>query len=435
MKFIPVAATELISGVSGESEENIRDLFEQATLCAPCVLFIDEIDAISANRLNAQKDMERRIVSQLIISLDNLPKLEKGDQVLVIGATNRVETLDPSLRRVCRFDQEICLGIPDRDARCKILRVVCTGLRLESFFDYDTIAALTPGYVGADLLALATRAGILAIKRIVHDKQESVLRQNVGTTTTEKRHSNDPTDINFTDNLIMQIDTDTIKTDVDQAIHVPSNAEVMEISLEHREKEANQNENDSVPDSDPAMNQNVVDDPDRSDIEKSPSTPRSLESMKKLSDSISPIDKSKHSSPEANSIPSAEISPNETLGEAMLKNDAIKSQLGLDVMFDWMSDTNPLVSEDDLKDMYITLNDFKDAIKLVQPSAKREGFITVPDVTWDDIGSLRDIREELNLAILAPVRYPNRLKALGINAPSGVLLCGPPGMAYIEYFN
>lgn len=423
MRLIQVAATELISGVSGESEENIRDLFEQATLVAPCVLFIDEIDAISSNRVNAQKDMERRIVSQLITSLDQLPQLEKGDQVLVIGATNRVECLDPSLRRVCRFDQEICLGIPDREARCKILRVVCKNLRLESFFDYDIIASLTPGYVGADMLALATRAGILAIKRIVHEKQEKVLKQNVGTTTV-KRHSNDPTDINLSDALIMQIDGDAMKNDV--SINVPSNSEVMEISMEKRERETNQNANDIVPDNDPAMNQNVVDE-DKGEIDKSPATPKSAEPT---SESISPTNKSKHSSPINNVIPSIEASPKETLGEAMLKNDAIKSQLSLDVMFDWMSDTNPLVSEDDLKDMYITLDDFTDAIKLVQPSAKREGFITVPDVTWDDIGALQDIREELSLAILAPVKFPNRLKSLGINAPSGVLLCGPPGKIF-----
>lgn len=143
--LIQVAATELVSGVSGESEERIRDLFEQAALCAPCVLFIDEIDSISANRKNASKDMERRIVAQLLTSLDDLPKLDGGDQVLVIGATNRADSLDPSLRRVGRFDQEICLGIPDRDARCEILRIICKSLKLESYFDFDLIASLTPG--------------------------------------------------------------------------------------------------------------------------------------------------------------------------------------------------------------------------------------------------------------------------------------------------
>lgn len=427
VKLIQIAATELISGVSGESEENIRDLFEQAALAAPCVLFIDEIDSISTNRQNAQKDMERRIVAQLITSLDHLPKQDKGDQVLVIGATNRIETLDPSLRRVCRFDQEICLGIPDRDARCNILRVVCKDLKLESIFNYDTIASLTPGYVGADLLALATRAGILAIQRIVHEKQEYVLKQNLSTTSV-KRISNDPTEIdkNLSDTIMQCDDTGHNKNDVEPTIDLPTT--VMDISLENKQKDTNQNSNDIVPDSDPAMNQNVVDDNDKNDISKSPATPQSENNLDKLNsspDSLSPIDKSKQP---LNSEPSsAETSASETLGEAMLKNVEIKNQLSFDVMCGWMSDTNPLVTEDDINDLYISMDDFKDAIKLVQPSAKREGFITVPDVTWDDIGSLRDIREELSMAILAPVKYPNRLKSLGINAPSGVLLCGPPG--------
>lgn len=165
VSLIQVAATELIAGVSGESEERIRELFEQAAAVAPCVLFIDEIDAISSNRQNAQKDMERRIVSQLLASLDGLAKHPHGDQVLIIGATNRADTLDPALRRVGRFDQEISLGIPDRRSREHILRVICADLRLKQPFDYDWIAALTPGYVGADLLALATRAASIAVKR------------------------------------------------------------------------------------------------------------------------------------------------------------------------------------------------------------------------------------------------------------------------------
>lgn len=160
-----VPATELVAGVSGESEERIREVFEQAAVLSPCVLFIDEIDAISSNRLNAQKDMERRIVAQLLSSLDNLPKLEGGDGVLVIGATNRPDVLDPALRRVGRFDQEISLGIPDREARAEILKIICRNMKIEQSIDFDELAKLTPGYVGADLLALVTRAATTAIKR------------------------------------------------------------------------------------------------------------------------------------------------------------------------------------------------------------------------------------------------------------------------------
>ncbi|KFB50548.1 hypothetical protein ZHAS_00018704 [Anopheles sinensis] len=175
IELIEIPATELIGGISGESEERIREVFEQAAANAPCVLFIDEIDAISSNRMNAQKDMERRIVAQLLSSLDSLGKMEGGEGVIVIGATNRADSLDPALRRVGRFDQEISLGIPDRAARLQILKIICRKLKIADSIDYGELAKLTPGYVGADLLALATRAANTAIKRLFTQQKQKVL--------------------------------------------------------------------------------------------------------------------------------------------------------------------------------------------------------------------------------------------------------------------
>lgn len=94
-------------------------------------------------------------------------------------------------------------------------------------------------------------------------------------------------------------------------------------------------------------------------------------------------------------------------------------------LLNWLD--NPPEDITFVSEFCITLDDFVEAVKVVQPSAKREGFITVPDVTWDDVGSLQDIREELKLAVLAPVKFPEKLARLGLSAPSGVLLCGPPG--------
>lgn len=142
LALIEIPATELIAGVSGESEERIRDVFDQAAACAPCVLFIDEIDAISSNRSMAQRDMERRIVSQLISSLDNLKLTEGGQSVLVIGATTRPDVLDPALRRVGRFDHEISIGIPTRKDRKDILTIICEGLSVEPKWDFDKISEL-----------------------------------------------------------------------------------------------------------------------------------------------------------------------------------------------------------------------------------------------------------------------------------------------------
>ena len=104
-----------------------------------------------------------------------------------------------------------------------------------------------------------------------------------------------------------------------------------------------------------------------------------------------------------------------------------KPKLTLENMLNWLqNDVQPLTDEE-LEQLAITKEDFLEAIKHMQPSAKREGFITVPDVTWDDIGSLQDIRSALKLVILAPVKHPEKLKKLGLTSQSGVLLCGPPG--------
>lgn len=109
----------------------------------------------------------------------------------------------------------------------------------------------------------------------------------------------------------------------------------------------------------------------------------------------------------------------ETLAEAVLARSSLKLQLSLENMIKWLNYSNVPLNPTELKNISIQRGDFLDALKYVQPSAKREGFITVPDVTWEDIGSLQDIRDELKLAILAPVKFPQRLKLLGLQSPTG----------------
>ncbi|KAF2578440.1 hypothetical protein F2Q68_00002527 [Brassica cretica] len=170
--FYQISATEVVSGVSGASEENIRELFSKAYRTAPSIVFIDEIDAIGSKRENQQREMEKRIVTQLLTCMDG-PRNKNDDAdssssgyVLVIGATNRPDALDPALRRSGRFEREIALNVPDEDARAEILSVVAQRLRLEGSFDMKRIARLTPGFVGADLEGVANMAGSLGIKRV-----------------------------------------------------------------------------------------------------------------------------------------------------------------------------------------------------------------------------------------------------------------------------
>lgn len=459
--IIEVAATELVTGVSGESEERIRDLFEQAAAAAPCVLFIDEIDAISSNRVNASKDMERRIVAQLLVSIDGLSKFERGAQVLVIGATNRVEVLDPALRRVGRFDQEICLGIPDRDARCHILRIICKDLKLAPLFDFEQIATLTPGYVGADLLALATRAASLAIKRAYNRKQDSALRSSINST---KQHLKIPS-VNLSQETLLQVNNGLEKVieldaemDVDEAVKlaegedgeslggVPLGKEIFEditpaVAVDTDADVLNKEKTVAIPAASNGHGEDVSEgktDKLNTSSEKKSEKPTENEEVSEnrtCTESNSTSHKEPQTEKTDNVITVADSSNanDGSLSDALLQNNNIKQTLSLDVMLQWLNNVNPLMTQDELNSLFITMDDFKDACKLIQPSAKREGFITVPDVTWDDIGSLQDIRQELQLAILAPIKYPNRLKILGLQSPSGVLLCGPPGMFPMFY--
>ncbi|KAL9250666.1 Cell division control protein 48 homolog C-like protein [Drosera capensis] len=186
--FYHISATELVSGVSGGSEEKIRELFSKAYRNAPSIVFIDEIDAIASKRENLQRGMEKRIVTQLMTCMDDPQRLVQADKenldsestdskpgyVLVIGATNMPDAVDPALRRPGRFDREISLGVPDENARAEILRVLTRNLRLEGELDLLRIAKATPGFVAADLTSLVNEAGNLAMRRFINHKRSEL---------------------------------------------------------------------------------------------------------------------------------------------------------------------------------------------------------------------------------------------------------------------
>ena len=159
--FFKIAATEIVSGMSGESEAKIRQLFQAAIAAAPSLIFLDEVDAITPKRDSAGREMERRIVAQLLTCLDELQKAN----VIVLGATNRPDALDPALRRAGRFDREISMGIPDESARARILEKMVGGMRLAEDLDLPFLAKKTAGFVGADLSALTKEAALGAVQR------------------------------------------------------------------------------------------------------------------------------------------------------------------------------------------------------------------------------------------------------------------------------
>jgi ribosome biogenesis ATPase len=241
---------------------------------------------------------------------------------LIIGATNRPDSLDPALRRAGRFEKEICLTVPDEGAREKILRVLCQKLRLSGDFDFRDLARKTPGFVGADLSALTAEAGRAAINRIFQTLKTSSPSSPV--TPTSQIPVEGAADTN--------IDTHTM--DIDSP-HETSNNEI--------------------------------------------------------------------------TLTNVKVIQCDSLIQSFLS--AFPARL----------------TEAQLAPLTITNTDFLTAVPKIQPSSKREGFATVPDVTWDAIGALQSIRQELQMSIVLPIQDPDLFGSVGLNKPTGVLLWGPPG--------
>ena len=253
--FYKITGPDIISSLSGESEQIIRNLFNNVIQNAPSILFIDEIETILGKREQANKEMERRIVAQIMTCIDDINDKflsELNNPVFIIGATSKPEFIDMSMRRSGRFDKEIHIGFPSLEMREKMIRKITEKNLINDNVNYYNLAKLTPGYLAADLQSLVRTAGHHSIKRCVEN--------------------------NININLV----------NIDNC-------------------------------------------------------------------------------------------------------------------------------------------DFEYAIKMIQPTSKREGFSTIPNVTWDNIGGLKDLRNELYYDIVMPILEPKKLKLIGINKAIGVLLYGPPG--------
>jgi transitional endoplasmic reticulum ATPase len=256
--FYSIGGPEIMSKYYGESEEKLRNVFEQAEKNAPSIIFIDEIDSIAPKREEVSGEVERRIVAQLLSLMDGLKSRGK---VVVIGATNRVNAIDPALRRPGRFDRELEIGVPDREGRLEILQIHTRGMPLAKDVNLEKLADISHGFVGADLQSLSKEAGMRSLRRILPN-----------------------------------IDLST------------------------------------------------------------------------------------------GNIPSKT-----------------------------------------LRQIIVTMNDFMDVIKEMEPSAMREVFVEVPDISWDDIGGLGLIKQEMQEAVEWPLKYQGIFTYADAMPPKGILLYGPPG--------
>ena len=159
--FFLINGPEIMSKLAGESESNLRKAFEEAEKNSPAIIFIDEIDSIAPKREKTQGEVERRIVSQLLTLMDGL---KARSHVVVIGATNRPNSIDAALRRFGRFDREVDIGVPDENGRLEVLRIHTKNMKLTDDVDLEQLAKETHGYVGADLAALSTEAAMQCIR-------------------------------------------------------------------------------------------------------------------------------------------------------------------------------------------------------------------------------------------------------------------------------
>ncbi|KAH7395299.1 P-loop containing nucleoside triphosphate hydrolase protein [Phaeosphaeria sp. MPI-PUGE-AT-0046c] len=295
--FIEILGPSVVSGMSGESEKQIREHFERAKEVAPSLIFIDEIDVIAPKRDSAQSQMEKRIVAQLLISMDSLaPETNDGKPVIVLAASNLPDSLDPGLRRGGRFDTEINMGVPNENMRGQILRALTRSTKLKNDINFSALAKRTAGFVGADLKDLVSKAGSWSM-----DQYRQALERQAA-------EAEDDTE--------MQTDAD---------------------------------------DNDDFLADQEID-----------------RLIKRLRD------------PDASRPPGFE-------------------------------------------DTAIPMEAFDAVLPTITPSSKREGFATVPDTTWKDVGALEGVRKELEMAIVEPIKNPEQFHKVGISAPSGVLLWGPPG--------
>ncbi|CED82363.1 Nuclear AAA ATPase (VCP subfamily) [Phaffia rhodozyma] len=370
MPFISISAPSVVSGMSGESEKTLRETFEEAQKIAPCLLFIDEIDAITPKRETAQREMERRIVAQLLTCMDDLAwhKDPEKKPVIVIGATNRPDSLDPALRRAGRFDCEIGMGVPDEAGREEILRTLLAPLSIPTDFDIRALAKATPGYVGADLASLTSAAGVGAVKRMFRELGTADLTAH-----------NSPRAA--LEELLPSVGEDG-----------PAGT-----ALEGSIEEDATMENGDAPDE-----SGIVPPVALSSLLTS-STPNSPPSTQLV-------------------LPTSSLSSSST---ELFQN--LSSSLLSAPITQFLKHHTSALPPSLLSTLRILPSDFKSALQTTQPSSQREGFATIPNVTWADIGALHSTRDELHMAIVQPIRRPELFKRVGIEAPGGVLMWGPPG--------
>jgi transitional endoplasmic reticulum ATPase len=376
--FYTINGPEIMSKFYGQSEENLRKVFEEAQKNAPSIIFLDEIDAIAPKRSEVHGEVERRVVSQLLTLMDGL----KGrGKVIVIGATNLPDVIDPALRRPGRFDREIRIDVPDRNGRKEILQIHTRGMPINPSF-----AELYPGEkIDEEKLLASIKQGIKKIhisdllRSMLRSKDKNKRSEVVGNylgVTFESLKSEMPS--LFYEKVIRLLAdeiTNLLPYDVDD----PEAAMSAETQINERLAAIKDNPEEFV----------------------------KRITKETLLDDIADI----------------------TYGFVGADLAALAREAAMNALRRYLPDIDlekPIPIEL-LEKMEVTMEDFKNAHRGIEPSALREFFVEIPKVSWDDVGGLEDVKQSLKEAVEWPLTQPEVFKRMGIHAPRGILLYGPPG--------
>jgi len=318
--FIAINGPEIMSKYYGESEERLREVFKEAEENAPAIIFIDEIDSIAPKREETHGEVEKRVVSQLLTLMDGLKSRGK---VIVIGATNRPDALDPALRRPGRFDREIEVGVPDKQGRKEILQIHTRGMPIEPEFRGSKVIEILAELEKNDAYRESAERAIMKVKN-ARDEEEikRVLRE------------------------------------IDEKLYDEVKARLIDALL----------------------------------------------------DELAEV---------THGFVGADL--------AALAREAAMAALRRLIQEGKIDFEAEHIPKEVLEELKVTRKDFYEALKMVEPSALREVLLEMPNVRWDDIGGLEDVKEELKEAVEWPLKYPEAFIGLGITPPKGILLYGPPG--------
>ena len=422
--FILINGPEIMNKYYGESEKRVRELFEEAEKHAPTIIFIDEIDAIAPKREEVHGEVERRVVSQLLTLMDGL---KSRGRVVVIGATNRPNAIDPALRRPGRFDREISIGVPDVKGRYNILQIHTRNMPLRGKIHLDIFSEVLISKIDSK------------IKEIIDEKKklnDEIILLRIKIKEAEKElKTNDETLIGRIKNSIQQnnkrvgeLSEDLSKNEVllkrvSNLSDLKYKKEIIEsIYQEVKELDGLEIYRKSVDKNDPRIK---FIESRKEDLGKELfDYTRELIELEILSEAM-------EEASQKGVTKDLNILAERTHGFVGADMSALVKEAAMNVLRRLLPeiklrDKNPIPKEV-LDKLVVTPIDFEEALRLVRPSALREVLIEKPNTTWEQIGGLESIKEEIKEAVEWPLKYSANFKRMGIKPPRGVLLYGPPG--------